>query len=286
MALKSFLAKRFAKISSELFFKIAYFHNRRRFLNLSHPRDISEILIKQVIDGTVNQTYYLADKYLVRQYIESKGYSNLLTPLIGVYASPSDIDFSLLPEQFAIKMNYGAGMNIICKNKYELNPTLIKEQLNKWLHRESYSNAECHYNLIERKIIIEKFIDDGNGGFPTDYKFMCIHGKVFCILACCERETGKASYIPLDLNWNYIKEYDRYNRASHLIPKPENLSEMISIAENLSKGFGVIRIDLFSNGHKIWFGEMTLTPSGCILHGWTQKALDEMGQFYHSYNKF
>lgn len=284
MIFKSIIGNLFAKFSPTLFFQIAYFHNRKRFLNLSSPRDISEILIKQVVDGSVNNIYYLADKYKVRQFITSKGYDNLLTPLIGIYKSPEEIDFSSLPQQFAMKMNFGAGMNIICKNKDILDKKDTIEKLKKWLNIGTYSNAERHYNLIERRIIVEEFIDDGNGGFPTDYKFMCIHGKVFCILACHERETGKTSYIPLDTKWNYLKDYDRHHRASHFVPKPKNLLEMIKIAEDLSKGFGVIRVDLFTNGNKIWFGEMTLTPSGCILHGWTQKAIDEMGKFYYSFN--
>lgn len=166
------------------------------------------------------------------------------------------------------------------QKKNELDLIETKSKLNKWINREAYSNSERHYNLIQRKIIIEEFIDDGNGGFPTDYKFMCINGKVFCILACSLRESGHTSYAPFDLNWNYLKDYDRYGRASNYIPKPKNLSEMIRIAEDLSQDFEVIRVDLYSNGSKIWFGEMTLTPSGCILHGWTQKALDDMGGAY------
>lgn len=281
MKIKSFVANFIAKLSPSIFFKLAYYNNRKRWPKLNQPKDVSEILIKQVLDGTVNSTYYLADKYQVREFITKKGYESLLTPLIGAYDSPDEIDFSALPDRFAIKMNYGAGMNIICTNKSKLDVSKTVETLDKWLKRGNYSNAERHYNLIPRKIVIEEFIDDGTGGFPTDYKFMCVHGKVFCVLACSLRETGHASYAPFDLDWNYLKDYDRYNRASDAILKPKNLSEMIEIAEELSKGFGVIRVDLFSNGNKIWFGEMTLTPSGCILHGWTQKALDDMGKVYN-----
>lgn len=65
-----------------------------------------------------------------------------------------------------------------------------------------------------------------------------------------------------------------------VIPCPSNLGEMIVVAEKLSKGIDLVRVDLYSNGSDIWFGEMTLTPSGCIFHRWTQKALDDMGEYY------
>ncbi|MBD5353582.1 MAG: hypothetical protein HDR85_01545 [Bacteroides sp.] len=283
MTIKYFISNSIARLSSSLYLRLAYIYNRKHIPNLSSPKDISEVLIKHVVDGTINKSYFLADKYLVRKYIISKGYKNLLNPLIGVYDSPDEIDFSNLPNRFAIKMNYGAGMNIICNNIKNFNYKDSIDKLHGWLNKETYSNAERHYNLIDRKILIEEFIDDGHGGFPTDYKFMCIHGKVFCVLACSSRETGHASYAPFDLDWNYLEEYDRYHRAYESIPKPVNLKEMIMIAENLSQGYDIIRVDLYSNGSKIWFGEMTLTPSGCILHGWTQKALDDMGKVYNQF---
>ena len=55
---------------------------------------------------------------------------------------------------------------------------------------------------------------------------------------------------------------------------------MISTAERLADGIDLVRVDLYSNGSRIWFGEMTLTPAGCIFHRWTQKALDDMGDIY------
>ena len=279
--MKAFLAYMISKVSPGLFFRLAYLHNRGRLPRLNRPKDISEILISKVLNGSINSYYHLADKYLVRDYISKKGYDELLTPLIGCFSHPDEIDFASLPDRFAIKMNYGAGMNIICTDREKLNIVETKDSLNKWLNRPNYSNSERHYNLINRKIVIEEFIDDGSGGFPTDYKFMCIHGKVVCILACSSRETGHTSYAPFDLNWNYLSDYDRYNRAHNSIPRPDNLADMIKIAEDLSHDFDVIRVDLYSNGSKIWFGEMTLTPSGCLLHGWTQKALDDMGQLYN-----
>ena len=280
MNLKRQLSELIAKISPQLYFRCAYFYNRGHFPNLYRPKDISEVLIKQVLDGTVDSMAFLADKYQVRDFIKRKGLAHLLTPLIKVYSNPDEINFNTLPDKFAIKMNYGAGMNIICTDKNKLDFELARQTLRKWLDKKYYSSVEKHYNLIPRKIIVEEFIDDGTGGFPTDYKFMCIYGKVFCILACNARETGHASYAPFDINWNYIAEYDKLHRAYTVIPKPKNLSKMIDIAETISQGFGIVRIDLFSNGSKIWFGEITLTPSGCILHGWTQKALDDMGNQY------
>ena len=265
-------------------FTISYIHNRYRFPNFQNPRDLSEICIKRVLDGKVNELFYLADKYAVREYVEAKGLGDILVPLLGVYERASDIDFDALPERFALKANFGAGRNIICIDKSKLDIKSTRAQVDKWLTSGVYSRVEQHYNLIPKKFICEAFIDDGSGGFPTDYKFMCIHGKAYCVLACSGRESGHANYLPYSLDW--IPKYDYYKSCPKNIEiqkAPTNLSEMIAIAEKLAEGIDIVRIDLYSNGSRIWFGEITLTPAGCIFHRWSNKAIDEMGKIYNNY---
>lgn len=270
--------------NGKMSFVISYLHNRHKLPNLRHPKDLSEIWIKRVLDGKITDLAYLADKYAVREYVTEKGLENILTPLIAVYESADDIDFDKLPNRFALKANFGAGMNIICTNKSKLNFEQCREKVRMWLKLETYSVYERHYNLIPKKIICEEFIDDGSGRFPTDYKFMCIHGKVYCILGVSGREQGHGSYLPYTTGWAPIREYYRGNAtASEPLPRPANLEEMIKIAERLSEGIDLVRVDLYSSGSSIWFGEMTLTPAGCIFHRWTQKALDEMGAKYRNY---
>lgn len=42
---------------------------------------------------------------------------------------------------------------------------------------------------------------------------------------------------------------------------PENLDEMISIAEQLSDGFKFLRVDLYNIKGRIYFGELTFYPA-------------------------
>lgn len=263
-------------------FIVSYIHNRGRFPNLKHPKDLSEICIKRVLDGKINKLSYLADKYAVREYVESKGLGHILTPLLGVYENANEIDFTKLPNRFALKANFGAGMNIICIDKSKLNIERTKAEVVKWLKTDVFSFAERHYNLIPKKLICEEFIDDGTGGFPTDYKLMCIHGKVHCILACSGRESGHADYLPYSLDWQPLYDYYKSSpKDIELLERPVNLSEMIKTAEKLAEGLEVVRIDLYSNGSRLWFGEVTLTPAGCIFHRWSDKALLEMGNLFN-----
>ena len=282
--IKTFAVKMFGGPKSS--FIISYFYHRKQLPHLRNPKNLSEILIKRVIDGEIDKLYYLADKYLMRNYIEEKGLGRHLPKLLGVYEQAEDIDFDKLPERFALKMNFGAGMNIICTDKAKLNIAATKDQLNKWLKRKPiYSYAETHYNLIQRRIICEEFIDDGKGGFPVDYKFMCVKGEPMCCLVCVDRKKKQERYIPLSLNWNYLKDWDAQENqdnvnGNYLPHQPENFTQMLDIAKKMSTDIPFVRVDLYSNGKRIWIGELTLTPDGCIMHRWTMKALDEMGKAY------
>lgn len=278
-SLKVLFSENIAKISPKLFFSIAYLHNRGKFPNFKKPSDLSEIWISRVLSGDCNKLYKLADKYAVREYVKEKGLKDILVPLLGVWESPEDIDFATLPNQFALKINFGAGMNIICMDKSKLNIIEAKEKLSNWLKINTYSNSERHYNLIDRKIICEEFIHDGHNGFPYDYKFICIHGKAFCVLACEGRESLHADYMPYSMDWKPLVDYKKGDIPAP-ITKPPHFEKMKYIAEQLSQGIDLVRVDLYDSDKGIVFGEMTLTPAGCIFHRWTQKALDDMGKFY------
>ncbi len=284
--IKNILSYRISSLSPRLFFAIAYLHNRKHLPNFKHPKDLSEIWIKYVLDKTTMKLYYLADKYEVRKYVASKGLADILPPLLGCWDKPlSKEEFDRLPKSFALKMNYGAGMNIICKDKSKLSYEEVNTKLQHWFYnKEGIACSEDHYNLIHRKAICEQFIFDNTFDTPTDYKFICINGKPFCVLACFDRVVGEANYMPFTLDWEPLPHYNKDGRL-YQIPRPKNLPQMVQMASTLAEGIELVRVDLYDTGSHVYFGEMTLTPAGCIFHTWSQQALDEMGNFYYKTKK-
>lgn len=49
---------------------------------------------------------------------------------------------------------------------------------------------------------------------------------------------------------------------SHIEVLPNNLDEMIAIAEKLSRGLKFLRVDLYNVNGRIYFGELTFYPAG------------------------
>ncbi len=283
-SLNKVLSRVISRLSPKIHFCLAYYHHRHRWPNLKSPKDLSELWIKRLLDGNINKFYILADKYKVREYVKNCGCEDILTDLIDCYSKGDEFVLSKLPKRFALKANWGAGMNLICMDKSNYSETEIRNRIDSWLNGPKYAFSERHYNLIARKIVCEEFIDDGTGGFPIDYKFICLKGEIKAILVCNDRESGHADYIPYNINWEPLYDYCiAKHDDSELVHKPENLSKMLDCAKKLASGIDMVRVDLYSNGSKIWFGEMTLTPDGCIFRRWTQKAIDEMGKYYRTH---
>ena len=254
---------------------------KNRWPRLYGKMDYSDYIFKDNLLGRHNKHAYLADKYAVRDFVESKGLGHILTKLYGVWDDASKIDFSKLPVQFAMKCNHSCGMNIICYNRKNLDEALTRKQLNEWLHTPHTVYFERHYKLIKPLVICEEIIpSDKDGFFPMDYKIHCANGKPVFIQCCLDRteeSVGKrVIYSPEWIKLPYIVHDDHYVDVN--LPRPDNLDDMLGVATILSEGLEYARIDLYEVEGRIIFGEITLTPMGGWLSYFTPESLDIMGK--------
>lgn len=248
-------------IPSKLMVKIQYRIKLHRKLNLNNPKRWTEKLQLYKLRYRNAILKECSDKYLVRQFIESKGLKHILVDLYDVVNLPNEIDFDRLPDKFVIKTTHGSGTNIFCSSKSELNIDETLQTLKTWLKRDYYlTGREWAYKGIERKIIIEQLLVDNkvqNG--IHDYKILCFHGNPKYIVVDVDRYTEHKRNI-YDLNWNKIEVFTDYPNFIYDYPKPEKLNEMIEIAKILSKDFPFVRVDLYNVNSRIYFGELTFYP--------------------------
>jgi len=245
-----------------------------KILDLDHPRTFNEkIQWLKLYDSTPIKTR-LADKYLVREWVAEKIGEKYLIPLLGVYDSFDQIDFDSLPDRFVIKCNHGCTYNIIVKNKNFFDIDDAKQKINAWIQENfAFKNGcEMHYKNIN-PIIIESFLENKDEDL-YDYKFWCFEGKVKYIQFLSERNTNGLKMAFYDANWNKQKFVYSYPLDSKTIERPDNLDEMISLAEKLSKDFSHVRVDLYRlDDGTIYFGEMTFTSASGICR-WNDKKID------------
>lgn len=242
------------------YLKMVYKIKVGKKLDLKHPKEYNEKLQWLKLHDRKAQYTLMVDKYKVRDYIKEKIGEQYLVPFLGVWEKPEDIDFSQLPLQFVLKCNHDSQGVIICKNKNELDiPSVIKKL--QWAISRNFYNLtkEYPYRDVERRIIAERYMDDGSGELK-DYKVLCFEGKPRIIEVHSGRFKGEHVQDLYDLEWNKLPIHQSacgLPNAEVPFEKPAVLEEMIRNSEILSQGIHHVRVDWYIVGGKLYFGEIT-----------------------------
>lgn len=242
--------------------KLQYRIKLKRKLNLSKPQRYTEKIQWYKLNYRDPVMMQCVDKYHVREYVASKGLSNILNELYFVTDDPEKIDFDLLPMRFALKTTNGSETNIFCKDKNSLDIVETKKKLKEFLSMANVSaGREWAYDGSSELILAEKLMEDDSNpdGSISDYKFLCFNGEPEYIVFDCDRFNGHKRNI-YDVNWNNLKIDTDCPQVDREISKPDNLNEMLEIARKLSVDFPAVRVDLYDIKGQIVFGELTFYP--------------------------
>ena len=236
--------------------------------DLEHPKTLCEkIEWLKLNDRKPIYTDYV-DKVKVKDIAKSKGLE--VIPLIGVYNKFDDIDFDKLPNQFIIKTNHTSGGFVVCKDKVTFDIKKARKIINKSLRMNYFKfGREWPYKNVERKILIEPFVDSLGKPESIEYKVTCFNGKVEFVTICrgiahsdyCLR---KNDFYDLDFNLlPFVTEY--YENSGVENKKPVFWDEMIRQSELLAEGTYYLRVDFYDINGKLTFGEATFfTWSGLM----------------------
>lgn len=116
------------KLEINRYFKKIFGHKA----NLKDPQSLIEKIYWMQLHSDTRQWTLFADKYRVREYIESMGFAAYLPKLYGVWKNPNEIDMTLLPNSFVLKANNGCATVIVIKNKAVCNWDSVKLEMNNW----------------------------------------------------------------------------------------------------------------------------------------------------------
>lgn len=245
-------------MNDEQYIKFSYRIIFGRKLNLGNPQAYTEQLAWCKLYWRSPLARQCADKYLVREYVKSKlgeESAKYLNEIYGLWDTLEEIDYAMLPNQFVLKPTNGSGDVVICEDKATFNLKAAKKKLlrNSKHHFSDYTKEWVYYDLSQ-KYLAEKYISSKGGKAITDYKFFCFHGEPKFICVCSERDVAlKFDFYNMD--WNPIP-VDVHQRLGQ-IEKPELFDEMVVLAKKLAVDFPQVRVDLYQEEGKIYFGELT-----------------------------
>lgn len=232
-------------------------------LDLDHPVSFNQKIVRNKLYDQSPLRTLVADKYRVREYLESvlgsEEAGKIGIPILHVSEDPNTIPFDELPEEYIIKFNHSSGSNLIIKNGVQVNRDNIKLGCRKRLALAyGLRKREWAYVNIKRKLMIEPLLRDTNNRLPDDYKFHMIRGKCAFIQVDQERFTFHSRTL-YDPEWNLLPVSYQY-RQGEKVEQPVQLGYMLDLARRLSQSFDYIRVDLYEIDGKVYFGELTNYP--------------------------
>ena len=174
---------------------------------------------------------------------------------------PETIPFTRLPGKFVVKPSHGSGWVLLVADKTGMDRDAIVATCRDWLARSYYEQTrEWVYRNIPPRIIIEEYIDDCTDATPRDYKLFVFDGAVAMIQVDAMRFTNhrRRLYTP---HWERIDALLEFDDIIGEVPPPPHLEEMVAAAARLGQGIDFVRADFYDTPQRIYFGELTTTPS-------------------------
>lgn len=259
----------FNNMPDKPFLEMTYFVNHLKRLNLDSPVTFTEKIQWLKLYDRKPEYTEMVDKAMAKDYVAKIIGEEYIIPTIGVWDRTEDIDWEALPVQFVLKSTQGGGGNdvIICKDKNLFDRESAIRKLRKSLKSDIYwILREWPYKNVSKRIIAEWYIDSGNSEDLLDYKFFCFDGEVKFFKVDFGRFTSHhANYYTPDCELLPFGEQGLLPEPEHKIEMPDNLKQMIDLAERLSSGHTFLRVDLYNVMGKIYFGELTFYPGSGML---------------------
>ena len=205
----------------------------------------------------------MVDKYAAKEYVASKIGEKYIIPTLGVWNCSDDININLLPDRFVLKCTHDSGGVVLCDHKSNFDLDAAKRKIDNCLKRNYYwSGREWPYKNVPRRIIAEEFMKSDAGGL-SDYKVHCFNGEPKLILVCKDRFTSTGlteDFFSSDWEHLDIRRPSHPNSKTE-ITKPDELSEMLTLARKLSEDIPFLRVDFYIIEHKVYFSELTFYPA-------------------------
>ncbi|MCL2223637.1 MAG: glycosyl transferase [Defluviitaleaceae bacterium] len=256
-----FFAPMLTWVPDSLYVRVWYFYRTRKWLNLKNPKRFNDKMnwLKLYYKNPLFSKF--ADKYEVRDYVTNVIGEEYLIPMIGVWDTFDEIDFSTFPEQFVLKCTHDSGSVIICKDKKTFDFESAKKKLTQKLGENYFIwSREWVYKNIKPRIIVEEYLSEISEDRLRDYKFYCFHGKAKLVVVNYDRATNvKGNTYTMD--WEYVPvELSFPSDPNKVISRPQTLDKMKELVEKLSADCCFMRVDMYSVDDVIYFGEMSFTP--------------------------
>lgn len=252
----------YKNLSDEEFLRKSFKINMKKELDLENPITFNEKI--QWLKLYDRQDIYcqMVDKYEAKKYVADIIGEEYIIPTIGVWDKVEEIPFESLPHQFVLKCTHDCGGSIICKDKSSFDVAEAKKKLSRCIRRNYYWNGrEWPYKSVRPRIICEQYMEDTETKELRDYKFFAFDGDVKFLYVASDRQNPneETKFDFYDMDFNRLEVKNGHPNSKKVLERPQNFEIMCKLAEKLSEGYPLLRVDLYEVNGKVFFGELTLS---------------------------
>ena len=236
-------------------------------LNLNNPETYNEKLQWLKLYDHDDRYPAMVDKYEAKKIVASIIGEEYIIPTIGIWNTPDEINFDLLPDRFVLKSTHDSGgVMIIDKTKGFDRDRVISFFKDRLSHGTYQKQREWPYKMVTPRVLAEEYMEDTETHELRDYKFFCFDGIVKALFIATDRQSKEhpTAFDFFDANYNWLDMRHGHPNAPIVPKKPINFELMKELAAKLSKGFVQLRVDLYEINGKVFFGELTLFHHGGI----------------------
>jgi len=211
----------------------------------------------------------------LRKKIPIKRFMDTFIPVkslnLGTFSRITEVDFSILPDQFVIKPQSGASNNGVFVLQRNTDGTYFDS-----MRRKTYTEIEIvdayldefhRFKTINLPIYIEERFNSANPKYsvPLDYKGYCFGGKVALVMqrdVSQGREYSKWKFAYYTPDWKPLGEVRTGINYSDELEAPKEGREIVEKMEYLASKlpFKFCSMDMYNTDRGVAFGECTIHP--------------------------
>ena len=260
---------------------------QRRLFATRHPVTFNDKVHYKMLRDHRPLLAQWADKVAVRDYVRDTVGPELLTHVYAVADELGAVDRAALPRNFVVKVNHACGGVVLVSDRLPPGTALpdatgatdawtyflvhpdaldwprLETAVRHWLER-TYGGGEYHewaYAAIAPKVLVEELLVAAHGAAPADYKLFTFAGKVRIVQVDSDRHEAHRQNL-FTPDWTPLAATLAAPPLDPPPDRPVTLERMIEVAEQLSAGVDLVRVDLYDVDGRVVFGELTSYPLG------------------------
>jgi hypothetical protein len=252
------------KLPGSLSRRALFFQRHHTFASVNNPVTFNEKVHWRILKDRREILAWTCDKLAMKDYaskVEGAMDHGLRIPrTLWSGTDVRELEKVELPDRWVLKPNHRSGLVFFGRGAPDV-PALRKTVEN-WLRPAEGADLHEWAYLKARPLLIAEEMIGGGDSPPGDYKFYVFSGEVATANVHADRfgDHTERWYLP---DWTPLDVTLGENiQLSPVVPTPPGTYEkMTTIAVALAGSYDFIRVDLYSVGEDVFFGELSPYPS-------------------------